>query len=183
MKINFLITLIILTSVHTWAQTMGIRTGFNIAYQLADNLENFDPSAQPLPHIYFTINNEQAEKTSFQLEFGYSVTGSKEISLHYAACGIYVKQHFKRKANIHIGPQLGFLLDTKYSGIGHADASIGMGGEYYFSSYLGIGLRYQFGLTDLIDDFDGVSATLKNRVVQLSIIFRFPSRQLSELAY
>jgi len=173
----------ILFSVCTWAQTMGIRLGVNIAYQQAENIESFDPSAKLLPHIYFTINNEQAEKISFQLEFGYSVAGSKEITLHYAACGIYLKQHFKRKGNIHIGPQLGFLMNTEYAGISHADVSIGMGGEYYFSSYVGIGLRYQYGLTDLIDDFDGVSATLKNRVVQFSLIFRFPSRQLSELAY
>jgi len=172
----------ILLSLFTRAQTMGIRTGINVAYQKADNID-FNPSSVVNPHIYFTINNEQAEKTSFQLEFGYSETGSKELSLHYAACGIYLKQHFKRKANIHIGPQLGFLINTKYASINHTDLNIGLGGEYYFSPNVGIGLRYQLGLSDLVDDFDGVSATLKNRVGQVSILVRFPSRQLSELAY
>jgi len=76
------------------------------------------------------------------------------------------------------GPQISFFVGNKDL-LGEDDFAAVMGAEYYFSDNVGIGVRYNLGITDLSDETPDVLKQ-RSRVIQFSLIFRLPSHQLRE---
>jgi hypothetical protein len=145
-----------------------------------------------------SINIEQSEKTSGQLEFSYSQMGFGETHIgdsikilagqyKYIKLGCTLKFHILRSTNLHIGPELGFqferLKDLRY--LYNPDFGIFIGGEQYFNPYIGAGARYYLGLSNLNNSapVDGFSIKQLNRSIQVYVAFRFPGRQLKEMGY
>lgn len=145
-----------------------------------------------------SINIEQSEKTSGQLEFSYSQMGFGETNIgdsiralagdyKYIKLGCAIKIHILRAANLHLGPELGFqfenLKDLRY--LANPDFGIFIGAEQYFNPYIGVGARYYLGLSNLNNSapIDGFSLKQHNRAIQLYIAFRFPGKQLKEMGY
>lgn len=145
-----------------------------------------------------SINIEQSEKTSGQIEFSYSQMGFGETQIgdsikvmagqyKYVKLGCALKFHILRSTNLHIGPELGFqfehLKDLRY--LYNPDFGIFIGGEQYFTPYIGVGGRYYLGLSNLNNSapIDGFSIKQLNRSIQVYVAFRFPGRQLKEMGY
>lgn len=147
----------------------------------------------------FTINIEQSEKASGQLEVSYSQMGFGETSIgdsvqvpagqyKYLKFGCAFKYHMQRSINFHGGAELGFQFeefkDLRY--LFNPDFGLFLGAEYYFTPYIGLGTRYYLGLSDINNGSDSVNApTVKqyNRAFQMYVAFRFPGKQLKEMGY
>ena len=78
---------------------------------------------------------------------------------------ILAKYKFAKVVSIEAGPQFGFVVNKEddLSEINNFDLSGAVGAGVEFASFFAQ-LRYNFGLTDIIDDFDG-----KNSNFQISV--------------
>jgi len=182
-----------------FCQTVGLKGGFNIAHQAWKYQgTKIKSDSRTGALVGVSINMDQTEKLSAQLELSYSQMGfgktqigSEEIpegDFKYAKMGCAIKYHPARSANIHIGAELGLQLqedrDRKF--LTNPDLGLFFGAEYYFSPYVGIGSRYYLGLSNVnIEDPNSSGDTLEqlNRAIQIYMAFRFPSKQLKEMGY
>lgn len=198
MRFFFLGILLITGVVSGVAQTFGLRTGGNIAWQTWQQQNvRLTPKKRIGPHIAVSVTSMHLKYLASQIEAGYSVIGHggytgvgtfnsvPEDQLAFVTLGFMVKFHPVKKFNIVAGPQFGFFIGNKSkfkNNTGKEDLVISMGAEYYFSDIVGIGGRYHLGLTDLNDDDPNVFIQ-KSRAIQLSIIFRLPSHQLKDYGF
>lgn len=183
-----------------FSQTFGLRGGINLARQAWKIDGEKMSSASTVGGLgAFTINIEQGEKTSGQLELSYSQMGFGETIIgdsvrvpesqyKYLKFGCAFKYHLVRSANLHAGTELGFQFeefkDLRY--LFNPDFGIFGGAEYYFHTNVGAGIRYYLGLSDINNGSDSVDApTIKqfNRAIQFYVAFRFPGKQLKEMGY
>lgn len=145
----------------------------------------------------FSINMEQGEKTSGQLEVSYSQMGFGETNIgdsirvlagqyKYLKFGCAFKYHVLRSTNLHAGAELSFQFekfkDLRY--LYNPDFGLFIGAEQYFGPYIGVGARYYIGLSDIGNiSEDGFTLKQYNRAFQVYLAFRFASRQLKEMGY
>lgn len=174
-------------------QTIGLRTGINIASQLW-NVEGskIRPASHLGPHLGLTLNFSESEKASAQLEVSYSRFGFGKYtdstgtippqSIDYIKFGGGAKYYLKEKINIHAGAELGFgfrdARDLIY--LSEPDFGLFVGCEYYYNLNLGIGGRYFYGISDTND-----IANIKqfNRAFQISVLIRFNGLQLKQMGH
>lgn len=146
----------------------------------------------------FSVNIEQSEKASGQLELSYSQMGFGKTNIgdsiqvpngqyKYLKFGCAFKYHVKRSTNFHAGAEMGFqfeqIKDLRY--LFNPDFGLFIGTEHYFTPYLGLGGRYYLGLADINNGGDANGPTIRqyNRAIQVYVAFRFPGKQLKEMAY
>lgn len=199
MKKSVLFLCLICLSFYAFSQTVGLRGGINVANQAWKINGEKMRSATMIGGLgTFSLNLEQSEKTSGQLEFSYSQMGFGQTNIgdsvrvpagqyKYFKIGCALKFHILRSTNLHIGPELGFqfetLKDLLY--LYNPDFGIFIGGEQYFTPYIGVGARYYLGLSNLNNSasVDGTSIKQLNRAIQVYVAFRFPGKQLKEMGY
>jgi hypothetical protein len=198
LKKSILFLCLICLSHYCISQTFGLRGGINVAQQAWKVNDEKMTSASMIGALgAFSINLEQGEKTSGQLELSYSEMGFGETNIgdsirvlegkyKYLKFGCAFKYHVKRSTNLHAGVELGFQFeefkDLRY--LFNPDFGFFIGAEQYIGPYIGIGMRYYLGLAD-ISNVNEVDLTLKqfNRAFQVYIAFRFPGKQLKEMGY
>lgn len=182
------------------AQTFGLRAGINVAHQAWKvNGEKMNTTRMVGNLGAFTLNLEQSEKASGQLELSYSQMGFGETHIgdsirvlagqyKYLKFGCAFKYHVLRFTNLHAGVELGFQFekfkDLRY--LFNPDFGIFIGAEQYVGPYIGIGARYYLGLSDISNVSEAANGlTLKqyNRAMQVYIAFRVPGKQLKEMGY
>ena len=200
MKKTILFLCLISLSHYCFPQTFGLRGGVNVAQQMWKvNGEKMQTTSTVGALTAFTLNLEQSEKTSGQLELSYSQMGFGKTNIgdsiqvpegqyKYLKFGCAFKYHIQRSVNLHAGAELGFQFeefkDLRY--LFNPDFGIFLGAEYHFTPYVGLGTRYYLGLSDINNGSDSVDApTVKqyNRAFQVYLAFRFPSKQLKEMGY
>lgn len=194
MKISiWLACLLLCVSSISLAQTIGFRAGLNIASQTW-KYEGIKIRPGPIlgSHLGITLNFGESEKVSGQLELSYSRLGVAEYSdstgtvpaqnIDYLKLGCAMKFYIKENLNIHLGPELGFGFRSAsdLTGLRAPDFGAFIGSEYYFTNYLGAGVRYFFGFSDINDNPE---VKQFNRAFQISILIRGNSRQLKEMGY
>lgn len=198
MKKSVLFLSLICLSHYCFSQTFGLQGGINVAQQAWKVNDEKVRSASLVGGLgAFSVNFEQGEKTSGQLELSYSEMGFGETNIgdsirvlegkyKYLKFGCAFKYHVQRSTNLHAGVELGFQFeefkDLQY--LYNPDFGVFMGAEHYFSPYIGIGARYYLGLAD-ISNVSEADLTFKqfNRAFQVYVAFRFPSKQLKEMGY
>ncbi|HNR75326.1 MAG TPA: hypothetical protein PKM03_13920 [Cyclobacteriaceae bacterium] len=163
--------------------------GGNIAWQVwqQQNLR-VTPEQIFAPHIGISVTSVQLKKLASQIEASYSIIGHGGYSdangsvdpdrLKFISIGLLAKFHPERNFNILAGPQVSFFVGNK-DYLGKDDFAVVMGAEYYFSDVVGIGARYNLGITNLIEDNRDIFKQ-RSRVIQFSILFRLPGHQLNE---
>ena len=199
MKKSVLLTCLVCVSYSCFAQTLGIRGGVNMATQVWKYQgTKFNPDYRLGALGAITLNLEETEKISAQLELSYSQMGFgvtklggekiPEGDFKYMKIGCAGKYHLVRSVNVHLGAELGFLFeslkDLRY--LAGPDFGAFLGAEYYFIPNVGVGGRYYFGLSDVNSggsDTNGNSLKQLNRAFQLYIALRFPGKQLKEMGY
>lgn len=162
----------------------GLKAGVNLAKL---NVEDYNETemklgmhAGVLAHIHLTPN------IGLQPELVYSTQGTKDEGdvkwlLDYVNVPVMVQYMFNNGFRIETGPQIGFLTRAKVESDGEeldikddlkkTDVSWGFGLNYLSTSGIGVGARYNLGLTDINEDNEGNKIT--NQVFQVGLFLMF----------
>lgn len=171
------------------AQTFGVRVGGNIAWQMwRQGNVSVTPDKIFGPHIGISVASMQLKNLASQIEAGYSILGHGGYSdsngsvgedrLKFISIGLLAKFHPSKEFNILLGPQVSFFVGNK-DYLGKDDFAVITGAEYYFQPEVGIGIRYNLGITNLNENANN-SIVQKSRVIQVSLLFRLPGHQLRD---
>ena len=165
--------------------TFGLKGGLNIAnLRIDDNDADLEARlglhAGGVAHIHLNRN------WAIQPELLYSAQGFGDIDnddvkwkLDYINVPVMVQYMFDNGFRLETGPQLGLLINAEAKS-GNAevdlkddfkstDVSWGFGLNYLSKSQVGVGARYNLGLTDISESDSGV----KNSVFQISLFYQF----------
>jgi opacity protein-like surface antigen len=129
-----------------------------------------------------------SEKFAVQPELLYSAQGASfdggDINLNYLNIPVMAKFYVADAFSLEAGPQIGFLLSAKNDGedtkdfYSSTDFGINLGAGYDFTENLSVGLRYNFGLSNVADfgdleDFIGEDISANNGVFSVSLGYKF----------
>ncbi len=153
----------------------GFKGGLNLANlnELKSGEVSADTDSRTGYHIGAVLQLSVAETFAIQPELLYSAQGTDDIDVDYLNIPILAKLKFAKVFSIEAGPQFGFVVND---GVKDAfadfesnveaesfDISGAVGAGVEISKFFGQ-IRYNFGLTDVIDGFDG-----KNTAFQISV--------------
>lgn len=184
-KISLFMTAVFLSAV-VMAQNDRVNFGLKAGVNLANlNVEDYDDTemklgmyAGALAHIHITPN------IGVQPEVVYSTQGAKDGDakwlIDYVNVPIMLQYMFDNGFRIETGPQVGFLTRAKIEADGEeldikddlkkTDISWGFGLNYLSNSGIGVGGRYNLGLTDINDN--GANK-ITNQVFQVGLFLMF----------
>lgn len=164
---------------------LAIKAGLNISNLKVENYDDLD-SRLGL-HAGLTAHIHLAPQWALQPELLYSQEGGDmrlsanrnvKIKNDYINIPLMLQYMFDNGFRIEAGPQLGFLVNSKLKDQNSATAdakdvfkstntSLGFGLNYLSYSGLGIGGRYNLGLTDIGTG----SREIKNNTFQISLFY------------
>ncbi len=196
MKYPLLLLAVVLAGSGVMAQEnhFGIKAGANIAH-VTFSFGALSASSNDLTSIHVGVYGVRmtSEKFGFQYEFLYSMQGggdsggSGDFKLNYLTIPVLMRYTFTPGVNIHAGPQVGFLMSATVSGMDAKSAMsdvdlglcFGLGAER--PSGVSFSFRYVLGLTNTFNSSTSAAfsqlgfsnTTMTNRVIQLSIGYRF----------
>ncbi len=174
----------------TQAQELGLKGGIqfnNLTESFMDESATYDMAIDFHVGVYgeFSIS----DLISIQPEIVYSREGAKvdegdesvRIQTDYIQVPVIVKFHVAEKLNIQAGPQIGFQVAAKAKSDGNSidlkdfiefknpviAGTAGLG--YEVSEAIEIGGRYNFGLSNMLDDED---TSWKSNVIQLYLTYK-----------
>jgi opacity protein-like surface antigen len=123
-----------------------------------------------------------SEKFAVQPELMFSTQGASsddgDITLNYLNIPVMAKYYVAKSFSLEAGPQIGFLLSAKSDGedmkdeTSSTDFGFNFGAGYDFTENLSAGLRYNLGLSNLID-VEGFDGTAKNGVFSVALGYKF----------
>jgi opacity protein-like surface antigen len=125
-----------------------------------------------------------SEKFAVQPELMYSTQGASfdggegDIVLGYINIPVMAKFYVAKSFSLEAGPQIGFLLSAKDDGedfkdeTSSTDFGFNFGAGYDFTENFSAGLRYNLGLSNLVD-IEGYDASVKNSVFSVSLGYKF----------
>ena len=162
--------------------TFGLKAGLNVANVHTDFDNNYDARiglhAGGVAHIHLNRN------WALQPEVLYSAQGFKDDDVKWKLDYVYVplmlQYMFDNGFRLETGPQLGLMVNAKAEAgnvesdekdlFNTTDVSWGLGLNYLSRSQIGVGARYNFGLTDISESNN---TEFKNRVFQISLFYQF----------
>jgi len=192
---------LVLVGKSTFAQlSIGVKIGPTLAKIAGTDDGLFDDEfaeARFAFHIGAFMNIRPTEKISFPPELLYSSKGFHDgdgseanIHLNYLAIPIMFRYHLFSKLELEVGPEIGLKLSAKsktgnqnidLGDLFNKDFDLGIDAGFIFdvTESIHLGLRYNYGLTSIINiqitDDQGNSlgeVNFKNRVVYLSIGYK-----------
>lgn len=200
-KLLLLIACVTIVSASYGQISAGLKTGLNLS-----TFGGYPGTAKYKPGLHFGVymNIALNEKWSLQPEVLINTVGSKTEEKHpdYSFEGTsklsYLSvplslQYSVGNFNIHVGPQLSFLLSAKEeytisstdSGVTltesfeddtkeylkSVDLGLNFGAGFRFGK-LGINARYSLGLSNISDEAEEDDYKLSNNSIQLSVLYR-----------
>lgn len=191
MKQLSILALAVLVSFAVKAQTpaIGLKGGLNLAsLSVSENGRNFQNRAGFFGGLFAHV--PVSPQLAIQPEVVYSSQGAKytaeniehNLALNYVNIPVMLQAMVGRGFFAEAGPQVGFLLNTANkvgnveSGASSSndfkknDVALGFGLGYSGLSGLGIGARYNLGLTNINNS--GLSNNLKNNVLQIGLTYK-----------
>ncbi len=181
----------------------GIKGGLNVANQNYSGDGAPSPSAIIGFHVGGFADIKISEKFSIQPELLYSTQGSKfnllvntngsnydtenTFLLSYINIPVMFKYYATEKFSLEAGPQIGFMVDSKLKTdvIGQSvtqdakdlfesvDFGLNLGAGYDITKKISAGIRYNFGLTNVMKTESGDNSEIKNSVFSLSVGYKF----------
>jgi len=193
MKKHVLMLALAITFCSTGLMAQGISGGFKAGLNFANqNFESdgfsINPDGRTSFHAGFfaTINmgtfgiQPELIYNSVGSKFDLGSSGEQITKIDYLTIPVMVRFNFAKIVNIHAGPNFGFLLSAKNEFDGDTEdikddlkgMDIGIGAGLGLDLPMGLtaGLRYNIGVSNILDDPDG---TIKNNVFQLSVGYKF----------
>ncbi|MBC7874975.1 MAG: PorT family protein [Ferruginibacter sp.] len=177
-----IIFFISLSSLQAQQTVFGIKAGYNSSSIEVDNGSDYDSKSGL--HVGGLAHIHVSKHFAVQPELVFSCQGGErpnsKLKLSYINLPILAQYMVSNGLRLQTGPQVGFLVaaeqkvgdisfdvDDAYDNI---DLSWVIGGGYLFSSGIGIDLRYNIGVSDIID---GGNTDAMNRVLQLGLFYQF----------
>ncbi|MBT1700932.1 outer membrane beta-barrel protein [Fulvivirgaceae bacterium PWU4] len=194
MKGILLLALLWVAACATAQISTGIKGGLNLSDVVINNL--IDPDAESGYNLkagfhagIFAVA-DIGTRTSLAAELQYSNKGVHavtNINLHYVVLPLLVRYAIADKLIAEAGPELGYLVaaTSKYGNVGNIwnnkiDLGLDMGLQYTIFSRMTLGLRFNAGISSVIEDTppstQGEKIRYQNRVLQLSLgykLFKF----------
>lgn len=161
----------------------GIKAGLNLADWSGDDADGID--SKVAFHAGGFAEIKLTDKFALQPELLYSAQGGKAdggtYNVDYINIPIMAKFYAAEKLSIEAGPQIGFLMSAKAKPdngdsqdikdeLKSTDFGINLGLGYNFTDNISAGLRYNLGLSQVVD-VSGVD--IKNNVFSLSVGYKF----------
>ncbi len=157
------------------ANAQKVKFGFKGGLNLANiNLEvagnDIDTDSRTGYHIGAVLQLGLGDTFILQPELLYSAQGTKDFDIDYLNIPVLAKLKFAKIFSVEAGPQFGFVVND---GVKDAFLSTVESESFDISGAVGAGvevgpvfgqIRYNFGLTDVVDGFDG-----KNSAFQISV--------------
>lgn len=157
---------------------LGIKAGINWANMRGVDIE--EPSPKLLPYGGLYVNLELSNRFTFQPELLYSKQGvefekgfiGRELSLSYINIPLMFQYGITKNISIELGPQIGILLNFKYSidygsdgqkakfeiestnGRSPIDFGMNLGGIYSLENGFNVYIRYNLGLISITEGED-----------------------------
>jgi long-subunit fatty acid transport protein len=123
-----------------------------------------------------------SDKFAVQPELMFSAQGAEsdgeKLNLNYLNIPVLAKYYVAKSFSLEAGPQIGFLLSAKEDGedfkdyLSSTDFGFNFGAGYDFTENLSAGLRYNLGLSNIIDSEDN-DGSIKNSVFSVSLGYKF----------
>ncbi len=114
-------------------------------------------------HIGVVGQVSLVDKFAIQPEILYSAQGADNLDIDYVNIPILLKYKFLKFLSFDAGPQFGILVNDEYSDIVETksfDVSAALGAGVEFGKFFGQ-LRYNIGITDVIEDVDSKNGTFQ----------------------
>ncbi len=193
MKKLSLLALGITTAIFSFAQTpakFGIKGGVNIATMknesLPDNDSRIGPHLGILAHIHLSPQFALQPEVVYSAEGGIwnnIVSNGDEFKFKndYINIPLMLQYMFDNGFRLEAGPQLGLLVSSKAEDVNteeeddrkdtfkSTNVSLGFGLNYLSHSGLGIGGRYNLGVSDIVKG----AGEAQGRVFQISLFYMF----------
>jgi opacity protein-like surface antigen len=175
---------------------IGIKGGLNISDVVINNV--IDPDAESGYnfkaglHAGIFATAEVGTRTSLAAELQYSNKGVyaiTPINLHYIVLPALVRYALNDKFTAEAGPELGYLLAarSKYGNVGNIwnnkiDLGLDIGLQYNVVTNMTLGLRFNAGISSIIEDTPSSAQSEKiryqNRVLQFSVAYKLLNLKL-----
>ncbi len=149
------------------SSAQGVHLGFKGGLNFADITGDIDADGRTGYHIGAVVDLNLSDKFAIAPEVIYSAQGVDEADLDYLNVPILAKLKITEYFDIHAGPQFGFVVQDDFVGDPESfdfSGAVGVGAQ--FSSFFAQ-LRYNIGVTDIVDNADA-----KNAVFQVSVGYR-----------
>lgn len=161
----------------------GIKAGLNLADWSGDDADQID--SKIAFHAGGFAEIKLADKFALQPELLYSAQGGKTdggtYNVNYINIPLMAKYYAIDKFSIEAGPQIGFLMSAKTKPdngdsqdikdeLKSTDFGINLGLGYNFTDNISAGLRYNLGLSQVVDSS---GTDIKNNVFSLSVGYKF----------
>lgn len=163
---------------------IGIKGGLNVSNLMGDVK---DVAIRTSVHVGLLAEIIVTDKFSIQPELFYSgqgasitSTGGGRVKLDYINLPVLAKFPVASGLSIEAGPQMGFLVSSRYKtndsndkidGVKTIDLGLGAGLEYELKSGVIFQTRYNLGLSDI--GYAGDNNRASNSVIQASIGYLF----------
>jgi len=181
-KLFFAAVIVAFSIAGTKAQTFGAKAGLNLANVTGDVSDN---SMLTAFHVGVVADFEISDEFSFQPELVYSMQGTKisvlgtdfNVNFNYLNLPLLAKYEVAEGISVLAGPQIGFLMTAENDGTDIKDNYKGvdfgfdLGAAYELESGMFFDLRYNIGLSNMVDDNSNES--LKNAVISFSLGYKF----------
>lgn len=183
--------------------SIGVKGGVNISNLITNEVD--DKNALVGFNVGLYTNFPIVDRLSLQPEFNFTTKGSevtynnlfdngtRKFTLSYLEVPVLLKANLTKNFNVHFGPYVSFLLDSKIKQVSSGgsttytqldqdnfnkvDAGLSGGIGFDFEN-IGIGLRYNYGLTTVGKDQNINGSTYnaldaKNSNANVYIAFKF----------
>ena len=161
------------------------RVGFNLGAFAAIKLSE---KITLQPEILYSTQGAKAENITAPVD-DMLFTGDVKFNLSYINVPVMMKYYVADKFNLEIGPQIGFLTSaktsTKLDGFSQTveqdvknyfesvDFGLNFGAGYDFTKNVSVGIRYNFGLSNIFKTEAGDDSKTQNSVFSLSVGYKF----------
>lgn len=165
----------------TFAQDwdLGAKAGVNVSWGDIKGLP-VDISSTVGFHVGGYGNTSINDQLRLQPELLFSVYGWKSESINekrtlsYLSIPVAVKYYLLDNFNLHAGPQLSFLIDASDDFndlLKSTDFGVLFGAEYNINELLGLGFRYNLGISNVLDTPE-TDIKIRSRVMHFSAFYK-----------
>lgn len=145
----------------------GVKAGANFATVGGSDVEDADELTSY--HVGGYANIKLDDQFAIQPEVLVSGQGAGEWKPTYINIPVMAKYYFAEGFNAELGPQLGFMVgkdDLENENV--VDFGLAAGVGYELENGLNFGVRYVYGITNVMQDFKA-----QNRVLQVGVGYTF----------
>ncbi|WNH12378.1 porin family protein [Thalassobellus suaedae] len=151
----------------------GVRTGLTISNLDFDATPTMENKHRNSFYVGFFADIGLSKTISLVPEIQFSPEGAKAEVLHLDYIQIPILLRFRISEKIHfgLGPQVGLKVYKYEDGIQNFAYSGVAGIEYKLTHVLFTDVRYTYGISDIFDDAQGITA--KNTNIQIGVGYKF----------